>query len=88
MTLIFEQTLSFKTSVKLLLNFLLELQDGGNLVDTTLVGSDGVVMCHGMIVLPRIQPYLQMGQGNFTIILPDFTINDLEEMLCYCYTGR
>ena len=74
--------------MKLLLNFLLELQDGGNLVDTTLVGSDGVVTCHGMIVLPRIQPYLQMGQGIFTIILPDFTVNDLEEMLCYCYTGR
>ena len=36
MNLIIEQTLSFKTSVQLLLTFLFVLQDGGNLVDTTL----------------------------------------------------
>jgi len=61
----------------------------GDLLDTTLIAKDGKVLCHAVVILSRLSSYLdQQPGGDYTIMLPDFSTKDLEQMLSYCYTGR
>ena len=63
--------------------------DAGALLDTTLVAKNGIVRCHAMIILTGITKYLdQRSLGDFTVLLPDFSVDELEELLCFCYAGR
>ena len=53
------------------------------------MAKNGILRCHAIIILPRISDYLDQGSiGDFTIILPDFSVEELEELLCFCYAGR
>jgi len=64
-------------------------EDAGDLLDTTLIAKDGDVRCHAIIILSKLG--LQHDQGesrDYTIIVPDFCVQDLEQMLSYCYIGR
>ena len=71
----------------LLLTF--PLQDAGDLLDTTLVAKDGEVRCHAIIMLSQLALHLDQQEGHdYTIIVPDFCLQDLKEMLSYCYIGR
>ena len=69
-------------------NEVIILQGAGGLLDTTLIGQDGEVRCHSVIILHNVFDYLRDVRGDITIVLPDFKVHDLEQMLLYCYTGR
>ena len=57
-------------------------------LDTILIGNNGEVRCHASIILSKCCYYLDLSRDSFTIIVPDFTVHELEQMLVYCYTGR
>ena len=57
-------------------------------LDTVLIGCDGEVRCHASIILAKCCHYLDPNKKNFIIFVPDFTLQELEQMLMYCYTGR
>ena len=60
----------------------------GDLLDTNLICKDGQIRCHSVIILHKISACLKDVKGDINIMVPDFTVNELEQMLLYCYTGR
>jgi len=64
-------------------------EDAGALLDTTLVAKNGRLRCHGVIILAGVSEYLDKRSiGDFTVLLPDFSVEELDELLCFCYAGR
>ena len=66
------------------------LQNASQLLDTTFITADGEVQFHAAVVLSKMS-FLALDnqkRESYCVILPDFTKDNVEEMLSFCYTGR